>query len=184
MATVTGFTASKMLEIENAAIVAGGVVLDDLILTRHDGTSFNAGNVRGPKGDTGDTGNAGKWNPYTCTIAGVTLGSSWVTSEYSRVGDTVNVAIRLSLGTGFSFGASPVFSMPVSSANTIANGSVSLLDNGVGIYPGHFSVFSANYVQIMAITPATGLATYITNTAPFAWAAGDMLMFSLTYHAV
>lgn len=53
MATVTGFTAERMKEIEDAAIVAGAVVLDDLILTRHDGTNMNAGNVRGAQGPAG-----------------------------------------------------------------------------------------------------------------------------------
>lgn len=50
MATVTGFTAARMLAMEAATIVDGDVVGDNLILTRHDGTTFNAGNVRGPIG--------------------------------------------------------------------------------------------------------------------------------------
>lgn len=53
MATVTGLTAARMLEIEAASVVAGGILLDDLILTKHDGTQINAGNVRGPRGFTG-----------------------------------------------------------------------------------------------------------------------------------
>ena len=56
MATITGFTASRMQEIENSAIVTGSISGDNLILTRFDGGSVNAGNVRGQKGDKGDTG--------------------------------------------------------------------------------------------------------------------------------
>lgn len=56
MATITGLTAARMLEIEASCIVDGAVLLDDLILTRHDGTTINAGNVRGAKGDPGDPG--------------------------------------------------------------------------------------------------------------------------------
>lgn len=50
MATVTGLTATRMLEIEAQSIVNGDVVGDNLILIRHDGETINAGNVRGPSG--------------------------------------------------------------------------------------------------------------------------------------
>lgn len=50
MATVTGFTASRMISVENASVVGGTVVGDDLILTTHGGSNINAGNVRGPAG--------------------------------------------------------------------------------------------------------------------------------------
>ncbi len=53
MASVTGYTAARMQEIEDSAIVGGAVVGDDLILTRYDTTTINAGNVRGPIGPTG-----------------------------------------------------------------------------------------------------------------------------------
>lgn len=55
MATVTGFTAARMLEIENNTVVSGEVVGDDLILTTHGGTPINAGDVRGPTGSPGVT---------------------------------------------------------------------------------------------------------------------------------
>lgn len=53
MASVTGFTAERMLAIENAAIVSGAIVGDDLILTHFDESTTNAGNVRGPTGSPG-----------------------------------------------------------------------------------------------------------------------------------
>lgn len=57
MATITGLTAERMLEIEAQCIVNGAVDLSDhLILTKHDGTTVDAGNVRGPAGSTGATG--------------------------------------------------------------------------------------------------------------------------------
>lgn len=52
-AFVDGLTKERMLEIEAASVVDGEVVGDDLILTRHDGTTINAGNVRGPAGSGG-----------------------------------------------------------------------------------------------------------------------------------
>lgn len=60
MATVTGLTAARMLEIEGASVVGGEVDLDgDLILTKHDGSEINAGAVVGPQGPAGPAGPAG-----------------------------------------------------------------------------------------------------------------------------
>lgn len=56
MATITGLTAERMLEIEAESIVDGDVVGNNLILRRHDGTTIDAGPVRGPKGDQGSAG--------------------------------------------------------------------------------------------------------------------------------
>ncbi len=56
MATVTGFTAARMLQIENNAIVSAAVVNGRLILTRNDGTTFDAGLVQGTQGLQGIPG--------------------------------------------------------------------------------------------------------------------------------
>jgi hypothetical protein len=53
MTTVTGLTAARMEAIEGASVVDGEVIGDDLILTKFDTTTINAGNVRGPAGVTG-----------------------------------------------------------------------------------------------------------------------------------
>lgn len=56
MATITGLTAERMLEIEAASVVEGEVVNGELILTKHDGTTINAGSVVGPLGPQGPPG--------------------------------------------------------------------------------------------------------------------------------
>lgn len=58
MATVTGLTSERMLDIEGKSVIAGNVQGDNLILTKHNGTTANAGNVRGPVGPPGPQGNA------------------------------------------------------------------------------------------------------------------------------
>lgn len=58
MATITGLTAERMLEIEAASVIDGEVIADHLILTRHDGTQIDAGYITGPAGPTGPTGPA------------------------------------------------------------------------------------------------------------------------------
>lgn len=82
MATVTGFTAARMEEIEAASVVSGVVNgSGDLILERNDGSTFNAGTVIGPAGspasalltiDPTDT-------KVTLTLAGAgTPASPWI----------------------------------------------------------------------------------------------------------
>ena len=56
MATVTGYTAERMKEIEDTTVVDGEVSGDDLILLTRAGTPINAGNVRGPQGIPGPGG--------------------------------------------------------------------------------------------------------------------------------
>lgn len=58
MATITGLTAERMKEIEDASVVDGGVVGGNLILTKHDGSTINAGKVTGPQGPQGIPGPA------------------------------------------------------------------------------------------------------------------------------
>lgn len=53
MTTITGLTAARMVEIEDASIVSGAIVSDHLILTNHGGDTIDAGNVRGPQGPMG-----------------------------------------------------------------------------------------------------------------------------------
>jgi len=56
MTTITGFTSTRMLAIENNTVVSGSVTGDNLILIKHDGTTVDAGNVRGPVGPQGPEG--------------------------------------------------------------------------------------------------------------------------------
>lgn len=45
MPTVTVFTAERMQEIEDNSIVDAAIVGDDLVFTKHDGTTINVGPV-------------------------------------------------------------------------------------------------------------------------------------------
>lgn len=56
MATVTGLTAERMLEIEAASVVDGDIVDGHLILQKHDESTIDAGFVIGPPGPPGPIG--------------------------------------------------------------------------------------------------------------------------------
>jgi microcystin-dependent protein len=56
MATVTGFTSTRMLAMENATVISGTISGNNLMLTTKGGTQINAGNVRGPTGASGPPG--------------------------------------------------------------------------------------------------------------------------------
>lgn len=59
MATVTGLTADRMKEIEDASVVDGEIVGGHLILEKHDGNKIDAGSVLGPPGPQGPQGLVG-----------------------------------------------------------------------------------------------------------------------------
>jgi len=58
MVTVTGFTAARMLEIEQSAIISGHISGTGLILVTRAGDEIDAGEVVGPTGPAGPTGGA------------------------------------------------------------------------------------------------------------------------------
>lgn len=70
MASITAYTAERMKAIEDASIVSGQVVGDNLILTRFNQTTINAGNVRGATGLTGPTGDVSLSQLNTAVPAG------------------------------------------------------------------------------------------------------------------
>lgn len=83
MATITGLTAARMQEIIDSTIVDADVVGDNLILTKDDGSTIDAGSVRGPAGAPGaPASNLGKGAAFP---AGPTDGDLFIRTD--QVGD-------------------------------------------------------------------------------------------------
>lgn len=80
MATVTGLTAARMLEIEAESVVDGDVVGTNLILSKHDGSTIDAGVVKGTDGAPGAPGVDGIQGPPGSTNAIYSDIWSWTTS--------------------------------------------------------------------------------------------------------
>lgn len=106
MATITGFTAARMQDIEDGTVVDGDVVGDNLILTKHDGSTINAGNVRGPQGIQGIQGPQG--TPGTAL-------SAWPVGSIFMAVVSTNPATLLGGGTWTRWGQGR---MPVSQDGT------------------------------------------------------------------
>lgn len=93
--TITGFTAERMLEIEQNAITQGRIVGNNLILTSFGGTDLTAGNVRGPKGDKGDAG--GVWDATSALKGAVRLaGNIGGTADVPMITGALNNTVDLS----------------------------------------------------------------------------------------
>lgn len=71
MATVTGLTAERMQEIIDKTIVDADVIGDNLIFTLDDGSTIDAGNVRGPAGSSSSGGSGIRVNTLTPGSGGI-----------------------------------------------------------------------------------------------------------------
>ncbi|UVK63993.1 hypothetical protein SEA_VARDY_28 [Gordonia phage Vardy] len=96
--TVTGFTAARMLEIEQASVVSGTVQGDSLVLLTKGGNEIVAGNVRGPQGVKGDPG--GVPDATNSTKGGVRLqgnlgGSAATPTITGALDDTVDSSLAV-----------------------------------------------------------------------------------------
>ena len=122
MGVATGYTADHMGLIEAACIVSGAVVGDHLILSRNDGTTVDAGNVRGSQGIQGVKGDAGPAGPGNATDTQVaalinTAASSSQLAVDARVQFTRTTTDWNNEKTvGFVYGASTALNSPASAA--------------------------------------------------------------------
>ena len=71
MATITGYTATRMKQIEAETIVDGKLVGEDLVLVRRDLVEINVGSVKGEPGEDGEDGSQGVPGP-PASFAGYT----------------------------------------------------------------------------------------------------------------
>lgn len=92
MATITGLTAAAMQEIRDGAYVAVELSVDNLIFTKHDGTTVNVGSVRGPQGEPGAPGADG-----TDGVDGTT---TVPTGVFPPTAYSVHTAVSTALTTG------------------------------------------------------------------------------------
>ena len=117
MATVTGYTAERMKQIEDSTVVDGAISADDLLLITRDGTQINAGNVRGPQGVPGPAGDADAVQlatPVGSTVmfGGDTAPQGWLLCDGASYVQANYPALFTEIGTKFGSVDSTHFNVP------------------------------------------------------------------------
>lgn len=125
--TVTGYTAAHTQDIEDATIVGAAIVANELILTRHDSTTINLGNVKGATGSAGFTPDLRGLSVSTLAVTVAT--KTIVISPAMNVPFPVGSVVRIS-------GASPsIYMLGTILASTTTSITVDVSEiNGSGIY--------------------------------------------------
>ena len=98
MATVTGYTAERMQDIEDGTVVDGNIVGDNLILVRHDGGQIDAGSVRGPQGIQGPAGPAAVLPGIISMFGGNTAPAGYLICNGAAVSRTTYAALYAQIG--------------------------------------------------------------------------------------
>lgn len=135
--------------------------------------------------------NGGGWQSYnpawTASTTNPVIGNGSIAGEYSRIGDSVDFSVKITLGSSTTLGSGPwSVSLPVQAAVAVDRiGSVMVGDaSGTSMYS-----FGAAYIPAGGQTAslyAGGLhdGALISATHPQAWANGDRLWVSGTYRAL
>jgi hypothetical protein len=119
------------------------------------------------------------WTTWTPTLTGFTVSSS--VAYYKQLGDsTVHAYYEATLSSAVS--ATMAVSLPVAAARAPARrlpiGNVHALDAGTNRRNGVVALAaSATVIEFWSDAAATAWAA----TAPFTWASGDQIAFSVTY---
>lgn len=125
------------------------------------------------------------WQSYTPTIGGTTLGNGSVSISYTRVGRLVFCDGYITFGSTTVMSSGITFSVPVAVTNSPSvSGTVRLFDSSAGSYwQGHVQVYDNKFYFFVPSTTTSTTVTYINSNAPFTWATGDSLAFSVFYGA-
>jgi hypothetical protein len=130
----------------------------------------------------------GIWTNFTPSWTGLTVGNGTQVARYRKVGKTVDVYVKFTLGSTSSLSASlNYFALPfnlayTSNGDTVIGGldDASPADNKTGI-----GEFNGNNIIISALATNATFATHsrVTSTNPFTWTTNDSFWISVRYEA-
>lgn len=145
MAQVTGLTAARMQQIIDRQVASGAVDLSgNLIFTRENGSTFNAGSVKGNKGD-----------PATYPISGFPSGAS---STYVRLG-TLD-GLNATTGASMQFQLGGIGNLTTTRRGTILVHAAQRGDNGIDVKAWSWGLDLANAGLFKIFTRAMGSFLY------------------------
>jgi hypothetical protein len=125
------------------------------------------------------------WTAYTPTWTGgsPTIGNGTLVGSYMQAGKLVHYRIVLTIGSTTTLGSGTwLFTVPVAASITGHQpaGLCEAFDTSGSAITMMFARFNNSTTQIAG--EQTG-GTDLTNASPYAWAAGDTVIFSGTYEA-
>jgi hypothetical protein len=136
----------------------------------------------------------GEWVSFTPTWTGLTVGNGvYARAAYSLVGKTVNLTIRLTLGSTSAITGAVALSVPSiiqrKTINAHVASSIFLLQTGAANFLGSSlsDISDATKFRILStVSGATGAGVTmneISATVPFTWANGHIIAVNLSYEA-
>jgi hypothetical protein len=138
---------------------------------------------------TASTGLAweGVWQNWTASITGITVGNGTVISRYRKVGKTVEVYFKFTMGSTSSMSASlNYFALPFNVNNSSAGGWAigGISDVGTADFVSFAELNGNNCILSVSRVDATYMGwTRVTNTIPMTWATNDFWWASFSYEA-
>lgn len=131
-----------------------------------------------------DTALTGAWTPYI-PVWGASgtqpdRGNGTLVGSYRRVGKTVDVLVKLTMGSTTTFGTGTyTLSLPVAAIAAVqAVGPLYILDAGTANRSGIAITTSTTVVQMITSADAD-----VGQLVPQTFAVNDIIMFSMTYEA-
>jgi hypothetical protein len=118
------------------------------------------------------------WTVYTPTVGGMTLGNGTAIGRYQRVRRTLDLNLRLAIGTTTTFSGDFVVNLPVGMAAGPSNAqtlTALLYDYSTGLHYLSTGFISAGSSQIFFGLNASFVAA---GTRPFAWSSSDQITAS------
>ena len=126
----------------------------------------------------------GTWTAFTPTWTNLTTGNGISNMFYCVINDVMHITGTFQLGSTSSVATAPYFTTP--GGYTLASdtlGQTKMWDITVGVYTGTLETYSpGNLLQPQYISTVGTYATVapLSTTAPFTWATGDVMYFSIT----
>lgn len=123
------------------------------------------------------TAMTGAWTAYTPTLANLTLGNGTLAASYRRIGHSLELRFRFTLGSTSAVGTSPTFSLPAGMTALNASdvcGDLSLQDTGTATRRGQAILSTSTTIGLFNFS-STGVLQGTTALVPHTWATTDII---------
>ena len=129
---------------------------------------------------------SGAWTSWTPTYTNFTLGNGTQTAGYRDSGGSVDISIKVVLGSTSSITGNPSFALPFTAHTSMGNLLISagqFGDNGTDyLYAGiwFIDVNTGRFASMASNTTYVNLNN-VSATGPFTWVAGDYFTYFFSY---